>query len=80
MKADELIKNRAPRQPMTLSTMQRAELKSLLTHNDGTTNPARKVGRKDALAMLHAQGWKGSSAQLDALCVAEFKRRSYAKP
>jgi len=65
---------------MALSAQQRTELKQLLTHNDATTNPARKVGRKDALAMLVALGWKGSSAQLDALCATEFKRRSYAKP
>jgi hypothetical protein len=56
-----------------------ADLKALIDHNDSVSSsgPGRVVA-DTAIKMLQEYGWRGNSRKtLDALCAAQFGRRTY---
>lgn len=81
MKADELIKRAAKGSalaPPNAAGMR--ELKRVLAHNDAAPWGS-KVSARDAIKLLRAHGWKGSSRHaLDSLCAGSFGRTSYGTP
>lgn len=80
MKAADLIAGKGVRPAVLPSKEAMAELRTLLEYNDRHSG-SRRVGAEAAVAMLNGYGWPGKSrADLDRVCVAALKRKSYGTP